>query len=122
MRKIKFRAYLKQEDGKFREINPFKFIHINHEGELYSDKDIVISQFTGLLDKNGKEIFEGHILRNEIVIDSFTHDVEPLVTYEILTIEWDRCGYFIKDGDLLGQYDELEIIGNIYENPELLTH
>jgi hypothetical protein len=75
--------------------------------------DIKIQQFTGVLDKNGKEIYEGDILYYEMCKDHPTvvvrwseegHDFHPCL---ILCDNW-------------GQYGDKEIIGNIYENPELL--
>jgi uncharacterized phage protein (TIGR01671 family) len=64
-----------------------------------------LMQFTGLLDKNGKEIFEGDIL-------SHRYYSKPVI-----------CEFV--DGSLIfgdiSKYDKsLEVIGNIYENPELL--
>jgi uncharacterized phage protein (TIGR01671 family) len=77
---------------------------------------IVPLQFTGLKDKNGKEIYEGYIVK---LYDPYTKS--QLET----NIIWDseNCRFAMKntfiDFDFLIN-DELEIIGNIYENPELL--
>lgn len=79
-----------------------------------------LMQFTGLLDKNGKEIYEG-----DIVID---HDDNTRMNYQIEWMEgcWFMTG--IEKNDelvtvLLGRSDpssDVEVIGNIYENPELI--
>lgn len=87
-------------------------------------KDIILMQCTGLQDKNGKLIYEGDI------VEAITHN-----PYEkhIGVIQFHTC-YFSLDYIKLGKYSEagislakntgdfvsLKIIGNIYENPELL--
>lgn len=81
------------------------------------NKGFILMQSTGLADKNGKEIFEGDIV--EFGCDSWTHS-------EVGSIVWDECeaGFKIdKDPEfplLWGNLGDVEIIGNIYENPELL--
>ena len=74
-----------------------------------------VGQYTGLKDRNGKMVYEGDILRG---IDYENLD-DPDI--EIKPVRWDRSmfnwGYEpINDFDR----DRLEIIGNIFETPELL--
>ena len=72
--------------------------------------DIVPLQFTGLLDKNGREIYEGDIL------------LCGMGGFEIAApIEFAEHGFWIKDneGNNHLPYNR-EVIGNIYENPKLL--
>ena len=71
--------------------------------------NLVPLQFTGLLDKNGKEIYEGDIVKATMV-GGFFADLE--VTFE--------NGEFVPK--YVDGYSELEVIGNIYENPELLNN
>lgn len=76
-----------------------------------------IMQFTGLKDKNGKEIYEGDIVRN-----NWPHGSTNVIK-DIRAVDW-----YLSDGFLAGQetgdyeLSDAEIIGNIYENPDLLTN
>jgi len=101
MRTIKFRYW----DGDVMFI-PLK---IMNPVTVPDCEDGILMQFTGLLDKNGKEIYEGDIVKSEGVDKVFIENVPDL----------------LKLGHLLGEHifvpDTVEIIGNIYENPELLT-
>lgn len=86
----------------------FDDLHIEQE-RVYHPNDIVLMQFTGLHDKNGKEIYEGDVVT-----------LGGVMNYEIKFI---RGGFAVdfKDGHrYLGQFANPEIIGNIWENPELL--
>ena len=84
--------------------------------EIVPKKEVELMQFTGLHDKNGKEIYEGDIVN--------PNSNNPRKVYwEDNTLSW-LCVDGAGDGDVdsldyLKQYD-LEVIGNIYENPELL--
>ena len=76
--------------------------------------NLVIEQFTGVYDKNGKEIYEGDVLKNPDYEEAFVVEYhEGMAGY----IGW-------GDDKIAGCYlitgDEIEIIGNIHENPELL--
>lgn len=85
--------------------------------------EIELMQSTGLRDKNGKEIFEGDIITNG-------PDVMCMKRHNTLGFYVEKKGKveFIADCAILEEFEEdakeiadsLEIIGNIYENPELL--
>ena len=85
--------------------------------------DVILMQSTGLKDKNGKEIFEGDIIKNGI-------DIMSIKRHDTLGFYIDFKGKveFLADGADLDEFEEdakeidsfIEIIGNIYENPELL--
>ena len=120
MREIKFRAW---QGGKF---HYWGFIKSNY-GDDYefhaiadtnaeplsmTEKMARSQQFTGLLDRQGKEIYEGDILSNEDYID----DAHCSFNLGNKAVEWnDECGCWIG---IVGEV--FEVIGNIYENPELL--
>ncbi len=72
--------------------------------------EMVLMQFTGLKDKNGKEIYEG---------DIFLITKEP---QEDNTVEFYEGEYQLSPHgfSLSDWYEQGEVIGNIYENPELL--
>jgi uncharacterized phage protein (TIGR01671 family) len=83
-------------------------------------EDFILMQFTGLKDKNGKEIYEEDVLRKKT-------RVRRKATEEIGTVIWDDkvLGFNLYRGEtyvgLLTWVDDVEVIGNIYENPELLS-
>nr|DAZ17922.1 MAG TPA: YopX protein [Caudoviricetes sp.] len=82
----------------------------------YNFDDIVLMQSTGLRDKNGKEIFEGDILEvnDWLEVVSFSEEKAMFVSKGIGFPETSL--YDLLDSDIF----TVEIIGNIYENPELL--
>lgn len=118
----KFRTW----NSETKEIEVFKtyeeiselFLALSADGGFYS-----IMQSTGLKDKNGKEIFEGDIITNgQNVMCMKRHNTLGFYVEEKGEVE------FIADSAVLEDFEEdakeiadrLEIIGNIYENTELL--
>jgi len=116
MREIKFRAWDKKNK---RFISPF-FVRITGFGKIWilsenldyvldEENNIEITQFTGLCDKNGKEIYEEDIVKTKIGIGYV----------------FNRLGcWFVEFQKELGYFSssDIEVIGNIYENPELLEN
>lgn len=81
--------------------------------------EIEIMQSTGLFDKNGKEIYEDDIVRITLT-DGFRY-----VVGEDGAVKYKLGAFYILNG--LDEYlisdfhiDDIEVVGNIYENPELL--
>lgn len=123
---LRFRAWLKKRQEMDNEIDHISWL----EDELYcigdgitymvSAEDLVLMQSTGLVDKNGKEIFEGDVVRQ--VRTQPTTENET-ITGVVTMIE--GAWLIMNDCEQLASYlwsetDENEIIGNIYENRELL--
>lgn len=133
MREIKFRAW----DGKYM-IDSSYGDWVSFDGVTFTEaekgydtphieiekaRNYILMQFTGLKDKNGKDIYEGDIIRayqsdGSQVLHSISYSNEE-ARFIVSCI-----GY----GNLSGGFDKRwieefgkEIIGNIYENPELLT-
>lgn len=81
--------------------------------EMDSLSDIVIQQYTGLKDKNNKEIYEGDIIKTIY----HTLDCDP----KLLVVGWDVTdAMFTPETEIRNIKFIKEVIGNIFENPELL--
>lgn len=117
MRDIKFRAW-DIVNNKMLNNNdlwdiPYNEIFINTPDQ----RALNIMHYTGLIDKNGKEIYEGDIVRH------FKRDKEKLLKIEISP----GYGVYAQEDDitkkLIGRSNThlyYEVVGNIYENPDLL--
>lgn len=82
-----------------------------------SGNTLVWQQYTGLKDKNGKEIYEGDILRGTASDDSREYTKNGCVVFKEHELRYELDEDFCLP---LNWYESLEVIGNIYENPELL--
>lgn len=145
MRKFKFRFW----DRKFNKISDIEELSIRHDGQIWwmiSDGSLksmretiyyepiyaranrfIPMQYTGLKDKNGKEIYEGYIVRDNNGYIGWVEWVAPKFKVAHKQVDY-KSFSIVNDEEVFSWYIDYvsleknlwEIIGNIYENPELL--
>lgn len=118
MRDIRFRAWLKYE--KFMEESLIIINDFAYWLDGQNDGRFILMQFTGLHDKNGKEIYEGDIgeyMDGEKIIRVRWSDIQArFVMDKWHEGKWIDCFYNFNEEVAL----DLNVIGNIYENGDLL--
>lgn len=130
---IKFRAY-----GQLPHMSEPKMIYdwqdsIDIESYCFNNEYVTLMQFTGLKDKSNNEIYQGDIVK----IRAWGKEYIGIVKFgnhhlycEGGYVSVDAFGFYVADpdddddfiapDDELTMFNEMEVIGNIYENPELL--
>lgn len=121
MREILFRGK-RTKNGEW--VEGLLFHHCEKASSIYSDKldravwviPETVGQFTGLTDKNGKKIFEGDVVRymnkETMVVSYYSKCASFVIAYSAVN--------FVYSANLMHSNIYLEVIGNIYDNPELL--
>jgi uncharacterized phage protein (TIGR01671 family) len=119
-REIKFRAWDKK-DKFFYYNDDLSFLRFDELPELLKEYNLELMQYTGLKDKNGKEIYEGDLLTyySENCDKKFDGRKKAVV-------KWDnkKSGFspFVEDSSICNCYcslSDFEVIGNIYETGKL---
>jgi uncharacterized phage protein (TIGR01671 family) len=133
MKNIKFRAW---EDTEKKMYYIDLLSYMSHQEDVQDDEMPFnaringLMQFTGLQDKNGKEIYEGDILRFEndhlIRYGEVKWNENLCRFYQEVTLKFKGTANHKKPtakifhNAMTKKYENMEIVGNIYENPEII--
>lgn len=123
----KFRAWTEEGGVMYYDVYPFKdgTLLLSYDEIAFDEvpaSDFILMQSTGLKDKNGSEIFEGDIVKYKIGCNTYTEEVAYDKNFAVF-------GVMGANTDIIFTFEELfedisvkslEVIGNIYDSPELL--
>ena len=122
-----FRAWTEEGKAMYYDAYPFKdnTLLLSYDEIAFDEvpaSDFILMQSTGLLDKNGNEIFVGDIVKYEAGCNTVTEEVaydKNFAGFGVRDADTDIIFTFLQLADVVDLIS-LEVIGNIYENPELL--
>ena len=125
--KPKFRAWTEEGKVMYYGVYPFKddTLLLNYDGFAFDEvpaSDFILMQSTGLKDKNGKEIFEGDVVKYEAGCNTVTEEVVYDKNFAVFGVKDADANIIFTFGELAEDIDlsSLEVVGNIYNNPGLL--
>ena len=118
MRELKYRVYIPE----FSKLVYFEFNNFDYSDRYLDDPEHPVQQYTGMKDKYGKEIYEGDIVQYN---QNSSYDNMDFIA------KWsdDKLGFIFQSNSgeqlvnqtpHLNRFKHLEVVGNIFENPELL--
>ena len=115
MRDIKFRFWHKRDRAMLTKVKTG--LHVN---ENFMSDSLIAMQFTGLKDINGIEIYDGDVIKSHFYGDDAGFECVAQIKYSsaraAFVFDSSEQDAFVYDNES----NLLEVIGNIYENPELL--
>ncbi|MFA1744132.1 YopX family protein [Fusobacterium animalis] len=124
MKEFKMKAWLKKENKMVSIIGidlNYQYIRYSDDGNLFKDdykiaefKDIELLQFTGAKSKAGQEVYEADVIKFNDGID----DIYGLISYDDEDAVY-CVSYENVTEHLLNMAGDFEIVGNIFENPDL---
>lgn len=127
---IKFRIWHKKDKRFLPLFENVRYYIEPTSGLVYDNKhsefleDCIVQQFTGLVDGENKEIFDGDIIEKHTRVCSERGEFEDYTNVETDFVKWGKHGWkIIGLGDFDASYrwpvKEWKVVGNILENPEI---
>ena len=123
----KFRAWTEEGEAMYYDVYPFKdeTLLLSYDEIAFDEvpaSDFILMHSTGLKDKNDNEIFEGDIVRYKAGCNTVTEEVaydKNFAGFGVRDADTDIIFTFLQLADVVDLIS-LEVVGNIYQNPELL--
>ena len=116
MREIKFRAWDTDTEA-YRTSGKVFFDGTIESGWGHEKNHWILERFTGLHDKNGREIYEGDIVKYETPPEDGVATISSYIGNNLYFC-WHNSPISPTNSDIFGCKDELEIVGNVHENIE----
>lgn len=125
--KPEFRAWTEEGKAMYYDVYPFKdgTLLLSYDGIAFDEvpaSDFILMQSTGLKDKNGKEIFEGDVVKYDVGRNTYMEEVAYDKNFAGFGVKDAKANIVFTFGEIAEDIGliSLEVIGNIYKNTELL--